>query len=124
MRRGVLLVESEAGVRALLRIQFRLLGIPVRDAGSGHRGVETFAAHRDEVGAVVAGELGPPLDGAGLLDAIRAIDPAIPFFFFLGHSLPPEVLYRPGVDVFLKPGGTAGLCRAVSDLVTAGVAPV
>ena len=81
--------------------------------------VAAFAAHRAEIAVVVSGELAPPLDGADLLAAVRALDPDVPVCFFLAHSLPPDILYRPGVSVFLKPDGAGGLCRAVADLLAA-----
>jgi len=60
------------------------------------------------------------MDGAGLLDAIRAIDPTVPVVFFLGQSLPNDVLGRPGVEVFVKPNGMRELCQTVATLVNAG----
>ena len=123
MRTSVLLVETEAGVRRLLAIQLRLRGATVRVAESGPEGVAAFAAYRTEIAVVVSGELDPPVDGADLLHGVRAADPAVPVCFFLAHSLPPEVLYAPGVCVFLKPSGAGGLCRAVADLLAAPAVP-
>jgi DNA-binding NtrC family response regulator len=117
MRKSVLLVESVDGVRALLRLKLKLTGLVVCEAASGQQGVITFAAHRKEIGVVVAGELGKPMDGGDFLEAVRKIDPTVPIFFFLGHSLPSEILEQPGVEVFLKPDGVGGLCRAVAELV-------
>ena len=119
MRQSVLLVESDPGVRGLLGIQLRLRGSTVRVAASGRLGVAAFAAYRREIAVVVSGELGPPLDGADLLAAVREADPDVPVCFFLAHSLPPEILCRPGVSVFLKPDGAGALCRAVGDLMVA-----
>jgi CheY-like chemotaxis protein len=123
MRSSVLLVESDPGVRALLRLQLRLLGAAVLEAASGREGVATFAARRREVAVVVSGELSPPVDGADALAGVRALDPDVPVYFFLAHSLPPEVLYQPGVGVFVKPHGLGDLTRAVADLVTGAAAP-
>jgi hypothetical protein len=53
---------------------------------------------------------------------VRAIDPDVPVYFFLGHSLPSEVLGQPGVEVFLKPHGAGELCREVGDLVAGAAA--
>jgi DNA-binding NtrC family response regulator len=111
-----LVVESEPGVRALLGIQLRLRGAAVVEAASGRAGLAALAARPGEIGAVVSGELGPPVDGAALLAGLRALDPDVPVLFFLAHSLPPEVLYQPGVGVFEKPHGLGDLCRAVADV--------
>jgi CheY-like chemotaxis protein len=119
MPKSVLVVETVPGVRALLGIQLRLAGLAVLEAADGPRGVAAFAGHRDQVAVVVSGELDPPMDGAQLLDAIRAIDPAVPVVFFLGQSLPHDVLDRPRVEVFLKPNGMRALCQAVAGLVAA-----
>ena len=123
MRKTVLLVESEQGVRALLRIQLRLLGLTVLEAASGRAGAAAFAAHHQDVAVVVTGELGPPVDGADLLAmGRRAIDGDVPIYFFLGHSLPPEVLGQPQVEVFLKPDGAGRKLRlAIDDLATGAV---
>jgi DNA-binding NtrC family response regulator len=117
MKRSVLLVESEPGVRSLLGIQLRRRGASVVVAPSGQAGLAAFAAHRGQIGAVVSGELGPPVDGAALLAGVRQIDRAVPVLFFLAHSLPSEVLYQPGVGVFEKPHGLGDLCRMAAELV-------
>jgi DNA-binding NtrC family response regulator len=122
MRRSVLLVESEPGVRALLRIQLRLLGVPVVEAPSGRAGLAALPAHLGEIAAVISGELGPPVDGAALLAGLRALDPDVPVLFFLAHSLPADVLYQPRVGVFEKPHGLGDLCRAAADVVAGAVA--
>jgi hypothetical protein len=67
--------------------------------------------------------LAPPADGADLLASVRAIDAEVPVYFFLAHSLPPEVLYQPGVGVFVKPHGLGDLTRAVAGLVAGVAAP-
>jgi hypothetical protein len=69
----------------------------------------------------VDGELNPPMNGAGLMDDILAIDPDMPFFFFLGHGLPSDVLERPCIEVFLKPHGAVELCPAGTDLLKAPI---
>jgi CheY-like chemotaxis protein len=121
MRKSVLVVETVPGVRALLGIQLRLAGLAVVEAADGPQGVAAFAANRSAVAVVVSGELGPPMDGADLLDAVRAIDPKVPVVFFLGQSLPHDVLGRPGVEVFLKPNGMRELCQVVAGLAAASL---
>jgi DNA-binding NtrC family response regulator len=123
MRKTVLLVETEPGVRALLRIQLRLAGLAVIEAPDGRRGAAAFAAHTGTVAVIVSGELDPRMDGAELLDAVRAIDPSVPVVFFLGQSLPHDVVGRPGVEVFLKPHGMWALCEAVARLAAGADRP-
>jgi CheY-like chemotaxis protein len=117
MSRTVLLVEIEPAVRKLLRLRFELAGLTVLDAATGERGLALFQAHQDSVVAMVSGELSDPLDGHGLLQAIRELDPYLPVFFFLSQSLPHDI-FQSGVEVFLKPYGLGELCQSVVD--TAG----
>jgi len=112
MSKTVLLVEIEPAVRKLLRLRFELAGLTVLEAPTGERGLSLFRSYRSSFVAVVSGELSDPLDGHGLLEGLRKIDPDIPVFFFLSHSLPHD-LFRSGVEVFMKPYGLGGLCRSV-----------
>jgi len=112
MSKSVLLVEIEPNVRKLIRLRLELAGLTVLEAPTGERGLFLFRAHRTSVVAVVASELSEPLDGVELLDGLRKMDPDIPVFFFLSHSLPHD-LVQPGVEVFMKPYGLGGLCRGV-----------
>jgi CheY-like chemotaxis protein len=112
MSKTVLLVEIEPAVRKLLRLRFELAGLTVLEAPTGERGLSLFRAYRASVVAIVSGELSEPLDGYGLLEALRKIDPYIPIFFFLSHSLPND-LFQAGVEVFMKPYGLGNLCRSV-----------
>jgi DNA-binding NtrC family response regulator len=118
MTRTVLIVETDHAVRRLVGTRLRLAGITVREASNGPEGLATFSAHKEEIVAVVSGELSDVFDGSVFLDEVRVLAPSVPVFFFLGHSLP-DGLYRPGVEVFLKPGGLGDLCRAVVNLVAA-----
>jgi DNA-binding NtrC family response regulator len=108
-------VETDQAVRWLIRTRLRLERVKVVEAATGPQGVTIFAAQKDQIIAVVSGELSDAYDGVQFLDAIRQIAPKIPVFFFLGHSLPDDI-YRPGVEVYLKPFGLGSLCRAVSEL--------
>jgi CheY-like chemotaxis protein len=117
MSRTVLLVEIEPAVRKLLRLRFELAGLTVLDAASGERALALFRAHRASIAAMVSGELSDPIDGHALLQAVRAIDPDLPVFFFLSQSLPHDV-FQAGVEVYLKPHGLGDLCQSVVD--TAG----
>lgn len=112
MSKTVLLVEIESAVRRLLRLRFELAGLTVVDAPTGERGLAAFQAHRGSVVAVVSGELSAPLDGLGLLAALRELDPDLPVFFFLSHSLPHDLI-QSGVEVFMKPYGLGNLCRSI-----------
>jgi len=117
--KSVLLVETEHGVRKLLFRHLEQFGLNIVEATTGEEGIAKFKARRESLAVIVSGELEGLVDGGDLLKAVRQIDPVIPIFFFLGHSLPPGILYCDGVEVFEKPFGARILCQSVANLIAA-----
>lgn len=120
MGRAVLIAETDAGVRRLVRWGLERCGLTVRVADSGTAALALVADDPDGFFAVVAGELLPGLDGPDLARALTAVRPGIGLFFFCGGSVSSDLFDLPGATVFLKPHGLLGLCEAVAELGDAG----
>ncbi len=69
----VLLVDDDAGMRAMLRAVLDSLGLPVIEAADGAAGVALFRAHRPSL--VITDIVMPEKDGIETVREIRAIDP-------------------------------------------------
>lgn len=75
MRRPVLIVDDEAGIRAALREYLEALGHEVLEASNGLEALWQVKRHRPEV--VLLDLSMPRLDGLGTIKHIRKFDPTI-----------------------------------------------
>ena len=73
----VLLVDDEAAIRAVVRQALEEFGYRVLLCEAGAEAVRVFTASRAEIRLVVTDMMMPEMDGPTLVQALRAVDPAV-----------------------------------------------
>ena len=73
----VLLVDDEAAVREVVRQVLEQFGYRVEICSTGAEAVAMFRAAQDKVRLVVTDIMMPEMDGPGLVQTLRALDPAV-----------------------------------------------
>lgn len=85
-RRGVLVVDDDPTVRALLTAVLEREGFRVWLAGDGASAVTTYQQNRPAIDIVLLDVRMPGMDGPGTLAALQTINPAIACCFMSGHT--------------------------------------
>jgi CheY-like chemotaxis protein len=83
---GILVVDDDEHVRAMLSLGLRQAGFRLLLAADGHEVVEQFLRHQDEVRVVLLDVHMPGLDGPGALARIHRVAPQVPCCFMTGYS--------------------------------------
>ncbi len=73
----IFLIEDEASIRSIVEQVLQTFGYRVCTADNGRDAVAFFAEHHAEVDLVLSDMMMPLLDGPGLVQALREIDPAV-----------------------------------------------
>jgi CheY-like chemotaxis protein len=118
--RGVLVVDDEAAIRAMLRSGLHLFGLPVWSAGSGPEALAVYREHAGAIGAALLDVLLPGQDGPQTLQALRALDPKLPCCFMSGHTgryTEEDLLALGAARVFRKPFHLDDLAYTLRQLV-------
>ncbi len=84
--RTVLLVEDEEQVRVMSETMLTRLGFATYSAVDGAEALALFHRHREEIDVVVCDLTMPQMDGWETMEALRAIDPHIPFVMISGYD--------------------------------------
>jgi signal transduction histidine kinase/CheY-like chemotaxis protein len=71
----ILIVDDESAVRSAARRILQRMGFATLEATNGREGVEMFAAHADDISAVILDMTMPEMSGDEALRQMRAIDP-------------------------------------------------
>jgi anti-anti-sigma factor len=103
---GVLVVDDEEAVRAVLVVWLHRAGFQVWSAAHGVEAIELFRRHRDAIAVVLLDVLMPGLDGPQTLLAIQRIAPSVRSCFMTGNpdTYTEEALLRLGAArIFQKP---------------------
>jgi PAS domain S-box-containing protein len=91
----VLLVEDEAGIRAMTRVYLESLGYKVLEAGSAREALRLAEQHRGQINLLVTDVAMPGMRGDELVRAIRQERPTIAVIFMSGladlHELDPAI---------------------------------
>ncbi|MBM2840572.1 MAG: sensor histidine kinase response regulator, partial [Bacteroidetes bacterium] len=116
----VLLIEDEEALRELARGVLEARGYRVLLAADGEEAVQLYTEHRNEI-AVVISDMGlPRMDGAGVFQRIKDINPAVKFILVSGY-LEPEIkadLLKAGAKGFVqKPYTPLGILKQMRDVV-------
>jgi CheY-like chemotaxis protein len=83
---GVLVVDDDDSVRAMLVQALPYFGLRAWAAAGGEEALALYRAHAREIGAALLDVLMPGQDGPAVLRALRALDPALPCCFMTGHT--------------------------------------
>jgi len=90
-RRRVLIVDDEAGVRALLARWLRGWGYAVRDAGTAQEALDIMTVEPADI--VLSDISMPEQDGLWLAEQLHARWPAVPIIMSTAHD-EPEIVWR------------------------------
>jgi len=116
----VLVVEDEEGLRLLLQEVLRARGYTVFAAADGVEGYETYAAHADEIAAVIADMGLPRQSGFEMFEKIRQLNPRAKVILASGY-LSPELkskLFVAGAKAFIpKPFQTNEVLRRLREIL-------
>jgi signal transduction histidine kinase len=82
----VLVVDDDAGVRAVASKMLELSGFTVLTANDGREAVNSYRLHQHEIRAVLLDMLMPHLDGEGTLEELRRINPGVKVILSSGYS--------------------------------------
>ena len=121
----VLLVEDEAGVRAVAAEALRELGCHVLEAGDGAAALRVLHGSLGSRVDVLVTDVGLPggLNGRQVADAARERRPGLPVLFITGYAGSVlEGQLAPGMEVITKPFALSALASRVRDVIEA--APV
>ena len=102
MKKTILVVDFDMGVRSVLRKVLGLLGYHVLMASSFREGLNAYSSRHDDIDAILM-DLGPSSSAAiGLLSDLRAINPEIRIIAMTDGTTPDEILEEPQ-NVMRKP---------------------
>jgi two-component system, cell cycle sensor histidine kinase and response regulator CckA len=113
----ILVVDDEAPVRQLIKVNLESNGYRVLTAQDGSEGVALYAKHRDEIRLVLTDMMMPQLDGLGLAKAVQAMNPRARIIAGSGLATNADVVDKAGpmFQAFLhKPYSAEHLFRTVS----------
>ena len=119
---GVLVVDDQANMRALLQTVLRYHGFNVWLAPGGPEAVELYRDNRERIAVVLLNVALPEWDGPRTLHELQAVDPKAICCFVTGeHSGPTEaeLLALGAAHVVRKPFEPADVARRLWDLVAA-----
>lgn len=125
---GVLVVDDEKLLRAVLRSGLERYGFRVWVAADAAEAVAVYRANGSEIAVVLLDVCMPGTDGPGTLDELRSLNRELVACFMSGHTgaYGTEELLRRGVRcVFAKPFDMERLAAALRSVVpaTAPLAP-
>lgn len=131
--RSVLLVEDEEEVRTMTETMLTRLGFATYSAADGAEALALFRRHGAAIDAVVCDLTMPQMDGWAIMEALRAIDPQIPFVMISGydearvmregHGAPPQAFVQKPFRKEELGLAIEAACRPDASLVSEGGAP-
>ncbi len=119
--RGVLVIEDEAVLRKTLAKGLRQRGFEVWAAEDGEAAVEVYCRLLGQIDMVLSDVRMPGLSGPEAVDALRAINPAVPFCFMTGDarlSTRTDLLKRGALRVYIKPFSVAEVAAELSVILS------
>ncbi len=111
----MLLVDDDAGVRAILSEQLRDLGLDVLVANDAQHAIALLEQQPDGAEFVLTDLTMPGLDGAGLLSEVRSRWPHIKGAIMTGNPQQDHVRFDPGVPMLHKPISQTELKRLLAE---------
>jgi CheY-like chemotaxis protein len=101
---GVLLVDDEEMVRAVVRGMLEGLGYRVWVAGSGEEAIELIGSQRGKIQLVILDVIMPGLSGGEVFDSLKRSDPSVKVLLSSGYSLDGEAkkIMDRGCDGFIQ----------------------
>ena len=103
---GILVVDDDPTLLALLEAVFRRRGFRVWSANSGEAAVKLYELQQADIGVVLLDVCMPTLDGPGTLARLRSVNPGVRACFmsgFTGRYSLEELFAMGAVGFFDKP---------------------
>jgi CheY-like chemotaxis protein len=103
---GVLVVDDEHPVRAVVQLGLERNGFEVWLATNGREAVHLYRKHREHIAVVLLDVRMPGLDGPATLDVLRSLNPGVLVCFMSGDTGDYEqeqLRQRGAVHVIVKP---------------------
>lgn len=114
----ILVIEDETDVRELVRDTLEAYGYKVLLAGDGAAGVKLYQKQKDAVSVVLTDMMMPGMDGLGVIQAIRSLQPRARIIAASGLT-DGSAAAKAGVSHFIpKPFSARTLLEAVSQVLT------
>jgi CheY-like chemotaxis protein len=116
---GVLVVDDEPLIQALLRAWLQRQGFEVWLASNGSEAIDLYRLHREAIAVVLLDVRMPGLDGPQTLDALRRLNPEVVACFMSGDTgchQPAGLLERGARHLFAKPFHLDNLARTLWQL--------
>lgn len=86
----ILLVEDEPDVLEVGRAMLAYLGYQVLTASDGHRALELYEKHQDEIALVISDAVMPEMEGKELFRALKAKNPDVKMVMITGYPMQTE----------------------------------
>ena len=125
-RPGVLVVDDEHLVLAMLQLSLERNCFDVWLASSGREAIHLYQVHRNQIDVVLLDVRMPGLDGPRTLEALRELNPAVQACFMSGDPgayESNELLQRGAACVIAKPFDLNELAKVLQRL-TPGIPPI
>jgi DNA-binding response OmpR family regulator len=128
-RPGVLVVDDEHMVRAMVQLGLERQGFNVWQACGGREALRLYRKHRDDIAVVLLDVRMPGLDGPQTLEALRELNPEVRACFMSGDTGgygPVQLRQRGAACVIAKPfrlEDLANVLRLVMRGVPVGLLP-
>jgi CheY-like chemotaxis protein len=120
---GVLVVDDDAGVRAMLQMGLGMHGLSVWLAAGGPEALDLFRAEGQRIALVLLDVRMPGMDGPQTLAGLRQINPAVPVWFMTGDSgrYSDHDLRDLGIDrIVPKPFSVGEIARQIREVLEEG----
>jgi PAS domain S-box-containing protein len=114
----ILVVEDEAGIRALVRKILKREGYEVLEAGSAEEALEMVAAHGSEVQLLLTDVVLPGMGGRELAEKMVAVVPGVKVLYVSGYTDHEDVIaakFPPGARFLQKPFTLSALVGKVRE---------
>lgn len=114
----ILVVDDEALIREVTRQILEAYGYRVELAANGEEGVAQYARLRGDVALVLTDMMMPVMDGAALIAAIHALDPAARIIAVSGLTVDPGLPPEANVRHLTKPYSRQELLQAIQSMIS------
>ena len=118
----VLLVEDNAGVRALARDVLKSRGYTVLEASNGAEGLRVAEQHNDTIHLLVSAVVMPGMSGRQLEGRLTAIHPDMKVLYMAGYAdnaIAHHGIWEPGLALLRKPFMPDALLHKVREVLDA-----
>jgi len=126
-QQGVLVVDDEASLLALLDIGLRHHGFTVWLAAEGQEAIELYRRHEREIGVVLLDVVMPRLDGVQTFQALQKINPQLRCCFMTGQAgsiSDARLLELGAAGVLKKPFSLADVAEIIRQLAGYSLEPL